>query len=143
MTVHRDVFPTRVVAGIERIIDRHPRQTVAMVWQGGVIRQYASAILSKPREQVQFFSPLYMSISRVRHRRAHDRLSERDRSPARDRATHRGLKRTRPCAGPGLARAGEYRSLTAGPANERSTPRPRRSENGAFDLGLLRSGARI
>jgi 2,3-bisphosphoglycerate-dependent phosphoglycerate mutase len=60
-----EVFHSRVVAGIDRIIARHPGQTVAVVCHGGVISRYGSAILGLPWEQIWFFYPLYTSVSRI------------------------------------------------------------------------------
>lgn len=58
-------FHSRVMAGMERIIERHPGQTVAVVCHGGVIARYTSTILNHPWEEIGFFLPHYTSITRV------------------------------------------------------------------------------
>lgn len=59
------VFHERIMNGIERIVARHPGQTVAVVCHGGVIMRYTSTILSRPWEELGFFVPYYTSISRI------------------------------------------------------------------------------
>jgi 2,3-bisphosphoglycerate-dependent phosphoglycerate mutase len=62
-----DVDPAAFVAGvvgaIERVIERHPRQKVAVVCHGGVINAYIAHILDI--ERTLFFNPHYTSINRV------------------------------------------------------------------------------
>ncbi len=60
-----DDFHNRVMAGLGRIIDRHPSQTVAVVCHGGVICRYTSTILGHPWEEIGFFMPHYTSITRI------------------------------------------------------------------------------
>lgn len=62
--VARDAFRDRVVAAIERIVDRHPSQRVAVVCHGGVINAYLSHVIGLA--EVLFFEPDYSSVSRVR-----------------------------------------------------------------------------
>jgi 2,3-bisphosphoglycerate-dependent phosphoglycerate mutase len=52
-----------VVAAVERVVDAHPGQTVAVVAHGGVINAYLASILGIGRRL--FFEPGYTSISRV------------------------------------------------------------------------------
>ena len=56
-------FHSSVVAAVERIIARHPRQRVAVVCHGGVINAYAGHILGI--DDPIFFLPDYTSLSRV------------------------------------------------------------------------------
>lgn len=60
-----DEFRERVLAAVDRIIDAHPSQTVAVVCHGGVINLFLASILGLPMEPPGFFYPNYTSISRV------------------------------------------------------------------------------
>lgn len=60
-----EVFHERVMAGVERIVARHPGQSVAVVCHGGVIMRYTSTLLARPWEELGFFVPYYTSISRI------------------------------------------------------------------------------
>ena len=67
-----EVFHARIMAGIERIIERHPGERVVAVCHGGVIMRYTSTILGHPWEETGFFVPFYTSITRiVASRRGH------------------------------------------------------------------------
>jgi 2,3-bisphosphoglycerate-dependent phosphoglycerate mutase len=59
----RQAFRLRVVTAVERIVERHPSQRVAVVCHGGVINAYLSHVLRI--DQTLFFEPGYASISRV------------------------------------------------------------------------------
>ncbi|MGQ0432930.1 MAG: histidine phosphatase family protein [Microthrixaceae bacterium] len=56
-------FAAEVVEAIERVIEAHPRQRVAVVCHGGVINAYAGHVLGIA--DPLFFLPAYTSISRV------------------------------------------------------------------------------
>jgi len=62
-----DVDPAAFEAGgggaIERVIERHPRQKVAVVCHGGVINAYVGHILEIARPM--WFEPGYTSIHRI------------------------------------------------------------------------------
>ena len=58
-----DTFQQGVVDAIDRIIERHPSQRVALVCHGGVINVYCARIVQSPL--TMFFLPGYTSISRV------------------------------------------------------------------------------
>jgi probable phosphoglycerate mutase len=58
-------FHARIMRGMERIVDRHPGQRVAVVCHGGVIMRYTSTILGHPWEETGFFLPYYTSITRI------------------------------------------------------------------------------
>jgi 2,3-bisphosphoglycerate-dependent phosphoglycerate mutase len=60
-----DEFRTRVMSALDRIIDDHPSQTVAVVCHGGVINLFLASILGVPMEPPGFFYPNYTSINRV------------------------------------------------------------------------------
>lgn len=60
-----ETFHPRIMAGLDRIIANHSRQTVAVFTHGGVIARYTSTLLDHPWEQVGFFVPLYTSITRI------------------------------------------------------------------------------
>lgn len=60
-----EVFGARVIAALDRIIDEHPSQTVAVVCHGGVINVFLAAILGLPMRPPGFFYPNYTSINRV------------------------------------------------------------------------------
>lgn len=57
-------FQKNVVAAMNRIIDAHPGERVAVVCHGGVIGAYLAHILELPRPG-GFFHPEYTSIHRV------------------------------------------------------------------------------
>lgn len=63
----RDIDPVEfqngVVAAIERVVQRHPSQRVAVVCHGGVINAYMAWVLGIDR--VLFFEPQYTGITRV------------------------------------------------------------------------------
>jgi probable phosphoglycerate mutase len=56
-------FQAGVVAAIERVVARSPRQRVAVVAHGGVINAYLAKVLGI--ERMLFFEPRYTSVSRV------------------------------------------------------------------------------
>jgi probable phosphoglycerate mutase len=56
-------FQAVVVEAIERIVEAHPRQRVAVVCHGGVINVYAGHVLGI--DDPLFFLPYYTSINRV------------------------------------------------------------------------------
>jgi probable phosphoglycerate mutase len=58
-------FAERVVAAIERIIDAHSGENVAVVCHGGVINTYVAHILGLDADPPGFFYPNYTSIHRV------------------------------------------------------------------------------
>ncbi|MEZ5378621.1 MAG: histidine phosphatase family protein [Acidimicrobiales bacterium] len=60
-----DAFHERVMAGIERMVDAHAGQNVAVFCHGGVIARYTATILELPWERTGFFYPLYTSVTRV------------------------------------------------------------------------------
>jgi probable phosphoglycerate mutase len=60
----REAFRSRVVGAVERVVQAHPSQQVAVVCHGGVINAYLTHILGL--EELIFFEPDYTSISRVR-----------------------------------------------------------------------------
>ncbi|MEP7201186.1 MAG: histidine phosphatase family protein [Ilumatobacteraceae bacterium] len=59
-----DEFRCRVVSTIERLIDAHPGQRIAVVCHGGVINGYLCHVLALPNPG-GFFYPNYTSINRV------------------------------------------------------------------------------
>lgn len=59
-----EMFKSRVVSGIETIIDRHQSSRVAVVCHGGVINHYLANILGITTTR-GFFYPNYTSIHRV------------------------------------------------------------------------------
>ena len=61
--VDPEAFRTRVVSAMERIVERHPGQRVAVVSHGGVINAYTGHVLGISRPL--WFEPVYGSISRV------------------------------------------------------------------------------
>ena len=61
---HED-FRVRVMRALDRIIDDHAGQTVAVVCHGGVINLYLASILGLATEPPGFFYPNYTSINRV------------------------------------------------------------------------------
>ncbi len=58
-------FVTRVITGVDRIIDAHRGHRVAVVCHGGVINAYVSHILGLDAERRGFFYPNYTSIHRI------------------------------------------------------------------------------
>jgi 2,3-bisphosphoglycerate-dependent phosphoglycerate mutase len=60
----RPEFQQRVIAAVERLVDAHPNQRIAIVCHGGVINSYLAHILSYP-DPAGFFYPNYTSINRV------------------------------------------------------------------------------
>ena len=58
-------FRVRVMRSLDRIIDQHPGQNVAVVCHGGVINLFLASILGLALEPPGFFYPNYTSISRV------------------------------------------------------------------------------
>jgi broad specificity phosphatase PhoE len=64
-------FRDRVTAAVDRAIEAHPGQRVAVVCHGGVINAYVGGQLGTDR--ILFFEPRYTSVSRVMASRAGDR----------------------------------------------------------------------
>ncbi len=64
-------FQRVVVGAIERIVDAHPGQRVAVVCHGGVVNAYAAHLLKL--DYPLFFEPAYTSISRVQAARTGER----------------------------------------------------------------------
>ena len=58
-----EAWRATVVAAVERIVEAHPGQVVAVVCHGGVVNAYLSWVLRTP--DPMFFEPAYASISRV------------------------------------------------------------------------------
>jgi probable phosphoglycerate mutase len=56
-------FRAEVVAAVERIVEAHPGQRVAVVCHGGVVNAYAGHVLKV--DDPLFFLPTYTSITRV------------------------------------------------------------------------------
>jgi probable phosphoglycerate mutase len=56
-------FVSKIVDAMDRIIEGHPSQTVAVVCHAGVINAYIASILGLDR--VIFFGPGYTSVNRV------------------------------------------------------------------------------
>ena len=74
-TVHEespDQFRARVVGAIERLVDEHGGERIAIVCHGGVINGYLSHILGLSNPQ-GFFYPNYTSIHRVAAARSGER----------------------------------------------------------------------
>jgi probable phosphoglycerate mutase len=63
-------FSAVVVEAVERLIDAHPGQTVAVVCHGGVINAYMAHVLGREPGSPMFFEPAYTSITRVLASRA-------------------------------------------------------------------------
>ena len=63
--VDRATFAIGVIAAIERMIDAHPRQKIAVVCHGGVINAYLCKVLGLNPDLAGFFYPNYTSINRV------------------------------------------------------------------------------
>jgi probable phosphoglycerate mutase len=61
----QDEFTSRTITAIERIIDDHRGQRVAVVCHGGVINAYLSKILGLSVDTRGFFYPNYTSIHRI------------------------------------------------------------------------------
>jgi broad specificity phosphatase PhoE len=58
-------FRVRTLAALDRIIDRHSGQSVAVVCHGGVINAFLASILGVEFRPPGFFYPNYTSIHRV------------------------------------------------------------------------------
>lgn len=58
-------FSARVIAALERIVDRHPGQTVAAVCHGGVINAYLGHVLGVAFTPPGFIYPNYTSLHRI------------------------------------------------------------------------------
>lgn len=74
-TVHEESpeqFRGRIVAAIEKLVDAHSGDRVAIVCHGGVINGYLGHILQLPNPQ-GFFYPNYTSIHRVAAARSGER----------------------------------------------------------------------
>jgi probable phosphoglycerate mutase len=56
-------FVATVVEAVERVVEAHPRQRVAVVCHGGVVNAYAGHVLGI--DDPLFFLPAYTSISRI------------------------------------------------------------------------------
>lgn len=67
-----DEFRQRVVTTVERLIERHPSQKVAVVCHGGVINGYLAHVLGTA-DPTGFFYPNYTSIHRVAAARSGER----------------------------------------------------------------------
>jgi probable phosphoglycerate mutase len=65
-------FRQQVVGAVERLIDAHPAERIAVVCHGGVINAYLSFILRYDEPQ-SFFYPNYTSIHRVAAARSGER----------------------------------------------------------------------
>lgn len=62
-TIDPETWAAAVVVGVERVIEAHPGETVAIVAHGGVVNIYLAHVLGTHRPM--FFEPAYTSISRV------------------------------------------------------------------------------
>ncbi len=60
-----DTFRRGVITAVDRIVDDHPGQNVAVVCHGGVINVYVAHVLGLEFEQPGFFYPNYTSINRI------------------------------------------------------------------------------
>ena len=60
--IERSAAPVTVARAVERIIEAHPGNTVAIVCHGGVINAWASHVLGLP--DPLFFEPHYTSVNR-------------------------------------------------------------------------------
>jgi probable phosphoglycerate mutase len=70
----RDEFETEVVTTLERLIDAHPSQKIAVVCHGGVINAYLVHILGVTKfDSAGFFYPNYTSIHRIAAARSGER----------------------------------------------------------------------
>jgi 2,3-bisphosphoglycerate-dependent phosphoglycerate mutase len=67
-----DQFRGRIVGAVERLIDAHSGDRIAVVCHGGVINGYLAHILGLPNPQ-GFFYPNYTSIHRVAAARSGER----------------------------------------------------------------------
>ncbi len=70
--VPRDVWVANVVGTIERLVDTHPSQRIAVVCHGGVLSSYLGWVLGLP-DATNFFYPNYTSIHRVAAARSGER----------------------------------------------------------------------
>jgi len=69
-----DVFVSRVVSSVERLIESHPSQKVVVVCHGGVINAYAAHVLGLTLGgQRSFFYPNYTSLHRFAAARSGER----------------------------------------------------------------------
>jgi len=71
--VPRDEWEANVVATVERLIEAHPSQKIAVVCHGGVLSTYLGHVLQVPEKQ-NFFYPNYTSIHRVAAARSGERM---------------------------------------------------------------------
>jgi broad specificity phosphatase PhoE len=60
-----DAFRRGVITAVDRIVDDHPGQNVAVVCPGGVFNVYVAHVLGLEFEQPGFFYPNYTSINRI------------------------------------------------------------------------------
>jgi 2,3-bisphosphoglycerate-dependent phosphoglycerate mutase len=56
-------FRNRVVAGVERVVSRHPGERVVCFTHAGTINAYAGHVLGQPR--AMWFAPAYASLTRI------------------------------------------------------------------------------
>jgi probable phosphoglycerate mutase len=64
-------FRDRAIEAVERLVERHPGQSIALVCHGGVINAYTGSVIGASR--LLFFEPAYCSISRVAANRSNVR----------------------------------------------------------------------
>jgi 2,3-bisphosphoglycerate-dependent phosphoglycerate mutase len=90
--VPRDEWETNVVTTVERLIDAHPSQRIAVVCHGGVLSAYLGWVLKVPDRQA-FFYPNYTSIHRVAAARSGERsiLTINETAHLRGTGLHLGL----------------------------------------------------
>ena len=73
----RDIDPVTfqaiVVNALDRVVDAHPSQKVAVVCHGGVINMYLAHVLRLPEPSVFFFYPNYTSVHRIAAARSGER----------------------------------------------------------------------
>jgi len=62
-TVDPEAWAAAVVVAVERVVDAHPGESVAIVAHGGVVNIYLAHVLGT--RQPMFFEPAYTSINRV------------------------------------------------------------------------------
>lgn len=70
--VPKHVWEADVVATVERLVEAHPRQKIAIVCHGGVLSAYLGHVLKVPDTQSMFY-PNYTSIHRVAAARSGER----------------------------------------------------------------------
>ena len=63
--VDREGFDDRVISALDRIVDSHPGENVAVVCHGGVINTYVAHVLGLHVGGPGFFYPNYTSINRI------------------------------------------------------------------------------